>query len=166
MDYGHPERADRLAAEYCLGTLRGPARRRFEALLPAHPALARATARWQARLAPLDRAVEPVAAPARVWTAIERRLFGAPAAAPRWWQRAAPWRAATVAALALGLALFAVRLPPLLQPGEAAPRLVLLAPQVALAGGQSAGFVASLSADGTALVLRPLRALDLGGQRT
>ncbi|MDE2398501.1 MAG: anti-sigma factor, partial [Burkholderiales bacterium] len=82
-------------------------------------------------------------------------------------QRAAPWRAATAAALAmaLGLALFAVRLP-LLQERDAAPRLVLLAPQAALAGGQNARFVASLSADGTALVLRPLQALDLGGQRT
>ena len=39
MDYGRRERADRLAAAYVLGTLRGPARRRFEALLPAHPAL-------------------------------------------------------------------------------------------------------------------------------
>ena len=44
MDYSRPHLADSLAAEYVLGTLRGPARRRFEALLPAHPALAAAVA--------------------------------------------------------------------------------------------------------------------------
>ena len=49
MDYSRPELADRLAAEYVLGTLRGPARRRFEALLPAHPALNRAMLDWQRR---------------------------------------------------------------------------------------------------------------------
>ena len=50
MDYGRRERADRLAAAYVLGTLRGPARRRFEALLPAHPALREADEGWRLRL--------------------------------------------------------------------------------------------------------------------
>ena len=36
MDYSRPDLADRLAAEYALGTLRGGARRRFESLLAAH----------------------------------------------------------------------------------------------------------------------------------
>ena len=39
MDYANPQLADQLAASYAAGTLRGPARRRFEALLPSHPAL-------------------------------------------------------------------------------------------------------------------------------
>ncbi|MDG0857679.1 hypothetical protein EXH46_28355, partial [Pelomonas puraquae] len=36
MDYSKRELADRLAAEYALGTLRGGARRRLQQLLP-HP---------------------------------------------------------------------------------------------------------------------------------
>ena len=39
MDYAHKPLADALAAQYVAGTLRGPARRRFETLLPGHPAL-------------------------------------------------------------------------------------------------------------------------------
>ena len=60
MDYSRPALADRLAAAYVLGTLRGPARRRFEALLPAHPALRTAVAAWQGRLVPLSTSVAPV----------------------------------------------------------------------------------------------------------
>ena len=55
MNLLHAELADRLAAEYVLGTLTGGARRRFDALLPAHPALRRAVAGWETRLLPIDR---------------------------------------------------------------------------------------------------------------
>ena len=48
MDYAQPPLADALAAQYAAGTLRGAARRRFEALLPGHPALRAALALWQA----------------------------------------------------------------------------------------------------------------------
>ena len=44
MDYAQRLLADRLAAAYASGVLRGPARRRFEALLPSHPALRSALA--------------------------------------------------------------------------------------------------------------------------
>lgn len=95
MDYSRPELADRLAAEYVLGTLPSATRRRFEALLPAHPALREAVARWQQRLAPLDAhaSAKPIrigrgsrtstsASPtppmpsAAVWAGVQKRLFG------------------------------------------------------------------------------------------
>src|SRR6218665_3184410 len=92
MDYSRPLLAERLAAEYALGTLRGPARRRFERLLPAHPALADAVQAWQQRLQPLAGPVAPVAPPPQVWAAVQRRLFGAPTPAPGWWQRLGLWQ--------------------------------------------------------------------------
>lgn len=172
MDYFRAPLADRLAAEYVLGTLRGPARRRFDALLPAHPALRTAVMRWQDALVPLAASVKPVEPSARVWQGIEARLFGekrtadnGPMRSPlRWWQRVLPWRAATgfatAAALALGVAL---SLPKPVQP----PLVVVLAPADAVAAGalSKARFVASVSADGRGLVLKPIDALALDPQR-
>jgi anti-sigma-K factor RskA len=82
MDYSRPTCADKLAADYVLGTLRGRARRRFEALLPAHPELRRAVARWHDLLMPLAAAVPPLAPSAQTWQRIEERLFERGAAAP------------------------------------------------------------------------------------
>ena len=170
MDYIRARRADRLAAEYVLGTLRGPARRRFESLLPAHPALRAAVARWQGALMPLATTVRPVQPSPRVWRGIEARLFaqrqaaGTPPAKAGWWQSVLTWRAATglasATALVLGLAL---TIPPAAQP----PVLVVLAPSDAAAGAalQNARFVASVSADGRGLVLRPIDTVAPGPQR-
>lgn len=172
MNYFRAPLADRLAAEYVLGTLRGPARRRFDALLPAHPALRVAVVRWQDALVPLAASVRPVEPSARVWRGIEARLFAekraaneGPALSPgRWWQRVLPWRAATglatAAALALGVAL---SLPQPVQP----PLVVVLAPADAAAAGalSKARFVASISADGRGLVLKPIDAVALDPQR-
>lgn len=82
MDYAQRLLADRLAAAYASGVLRGAARRRFEALLPSHPALRAALAAWNDRLMPLTAGLEPVAPPPSVWTRIVARLDGT-AAAPR-----------------------------------------------------------------------------------
>src|SRR6185295_5496462 len=95
MDYSRPALGERLAAEYVLGTLRGPARRRFDALLPAHPALRAAVAHWQDALVPLAASVKPVQPSALVWQRIESRLFAEKRAAQErpgtqgspWWQR-------------------------------------------------------------------------------
>lgn len=170
MDYGRPDRCERLAAEYVLGTLRGPARRRLEALLPAHPALRRAVAGWQARLDVLAGSVPAVEPPPTVWRGIERRLFGAtatpaaPAAVPPWWQRLGVWRGgaafAATAALVFGLLL--------LQPVPVQPPIVVVmtASGAAPTQGVPVTFVASLNADGRSLVLKPLAGVELEAQRT
>lgn len=89
MNYHHPELLDRLAAKFALGTLAGPARRRFERLLRELPAARSALAEWEERLAGLARSVPPVPAPARVWTAIDARTAprAATASKPGWLAR-------------------------------------------------------------------------------
>ena len=158
MDYGNPRRADALAAEYVAGTMRAGARRRFEALLPSHPALQRAVRGWQDRLIPLSVALPPQAPPARVWRAIEQRLWPAPAVLP-WWRRLGLWRAlsgfATVAAV--GFAVLLASPPPV----QAPVVVVLQGTGTDTAGG----FVASVSGDGQALVTRPLMRVNLQADR-
>jgi anti-sigma-K factor RskA len=101
-----PALQDRLAAEYVLGTLRGPARARFQSWLRDDAALRRTVSEWEERLAPMASAVREVAPPARVWQNIEARIgkpAGVPAGAARpvasaaapasgWWDSLAFWR--------------------------------------------------------------------------
>jgi anti-sigma-K factor RskA len=171
MDYSRPELADRLAAAYVAGTLRGSARRRFVALMRVHPALRQAVRGWEARVMPLTASVGPVAPPARVWQAIERRIAPvAPAGglAPQagWWGRLAVWRAiagvTSTAAVALAVLL---ALPQPAQP----PIVVVLsstgAPPSGAGGVVQASFVASISADGRALVTKPISTVALQADR-
>jgi len=173
MDYSRPELADRLAADYVSGTLRGPARRRFESLLVAHPGLREAMRRWQDRLMPLTGVVDPVPPSAQVWAAIEARIDPGATTRPstqRWWHQLNVWRAlatlATTAALIMGLALT--------QPGPAVPPIVVVlsaaaSPASSATGAGSpvipASFVASISGDGRSMVTRPLTEVPLEANR-
>lgn len=159
MDYSRPALADRLAADYVAGTLRGPARRRFEALLPAHPALRAAVRAWQDRLMPLTATLAPQPPPPQVWQRIQARIGGAAAVAPApaaWWARLAFWRgfAALASVAALSLAVL------LASPGPTLPPIVVVMNATAPAGGAGgvipASFVASISGDGRAVVTKPL----------
>jgi anti-sigma-K factor RskA len=91
MNYLLPERLERLAREYALGTLAGPARRRFERVLRNAPAAARAVGAWQERLSGLAGAVPPLQPRDSVWRALEQRLFtttsGAAQQGPLHWLR-------------------------------------------------------------------------------
>ena len=160
MDYGRPDLADRLAAEYVAGSLHGAARRRFEALLPSHPLLRDAVAAWQARLLPLTQAVAPVEPPRAVWQRIEARI-GVATAPPRagLWQRLALWRSLTavagVVAIVLGLLL--------VQPLPSQPPIVVVL--AATAGAAEGGFVAGVSADGRSVVTKPIVPVALAADR-
>jgi anti-sigma-K factor RskA len=68
------ELKERLAAEYALGTLRGAARARLRRQALDDAELRDAIAAWEARLAPMAEAVEPVAPPPRLWRQIDGRL--------------------------------------------------------------------------------------------
>ena len=86
------ELADRLAGAYALGTLRGPARRRFEAIARQSPALKARVVIWQERMAAMAE-LEPARTPdPLVWERIDKQL------------RATPLPAAGVAAAEGGLA--------------------------------------------------------------
>lgn len=172
MDYSRPELADRLAADYVAGTLRGRARRRFETLLPAHANLRAAVRAWQDRLMPLTASIAPQPPSPAVWRSIETRLWGgATAAAPvqRWWARLAFWRGfsalATVATLSLAVLLAS---PPPAQP----PIVVVMNATAPVPGAPAVPgaivpvtLVASISGDGRSVVTRPLTPVALQPDR-
>lgn len=117
MRYETQELLDRLAAEHVLGTLRGPARRRFERLCAESAAARGALHRWEDDWSVLSRSLRPIQPSERVWANVSRRLFGARSAAPRvsrWrtWQLAA---AASLIAVALIVALIVHQQQPPLQ---------------------------------------------------
>ena len=108
----NPALADQLAASYALGTLRGGARRRFEALAREHASLRAAALIWQGRIASVAELQPEVAPSPAVWTRIENlvqadkqarlmqtaRSAPAPAApAGRWWASLGLWRGAAAA---------------------------------------------------------------------
>ena len=160
MDYARPELAQQLAADYVMGTLRGPARRRFESLLTSHPTLRQATLDWERRLHQLADVTPPVAPSAAVWPAIEQRLFGLATAdvAPRWWQRLGWWQGATGLAMVASVVLAVLLARPVPEVAPQPPVIVVLQAQPGAnqAGVHPVGFVASVGGDGRSLVLRPL----------
>ena len=161
MDYSRPERADRLAAAYAVGTMRGGARARFEALLPSHPALRGALRQWQERLMPLAAVIPPLAPPARVWRRIEAVLFpGKAADAPlAWWRRLALWQGLSATATVAALSLAAL----LANPPAQTPFVVVLS---SAGVGAAPSFVASFNADGRSVVTRPLVPVSVDAQRS
>jgi len=164
MDYGHRDRADALAAEYVIGTMRGGARRRFESLLPAHAVLRAAAAAWQERLMPLTAVLEPVPPSGEVWRRISDRLDRRKSVVASTWRRLSFWRGvsalATVATIGLAVLLAVPR-------AVAPPVVVVLAATGAAASGAATPpLVASISGDGTTLVTRPIRPVALRPDRS
>ena len=113
MNYLSPHLLDELAAQYALGTLRGPARQRFERLTRSEPAALIALLRWEDKLVGLMAEVKPVPPPRDAWDKIRRRLnhgaqverngfFGTLAGC---WNRSQLAMASGIAALALTIAV-------------------------------------------------------------
>jgi anti-sigma-K factor RskA len=155
MDYSRPELADRLAAEYVAGTLRGAARQRFEGLLPAHPTLRGAVRAWQDRLIPLTLAIAPQPPSANAQQAKASAVS---------WRQLAFWRGLAGLATAAAVVLAVVLAVP--QPAQP-PIVVVLGPAVPPAGGGAApaSFVASISPDGRSMVTRPIANVRLEPNR-
>lgn len=105
MNYSNPQLLEELAAQYALGTLRGPARQRFERICQQSQAAMNAVQRWEDRLYGLAGQIKPVAPPAYVLKNVRKRLghqranggiFG-------WWPRAQLALAASVATVAVAV---------------------------------------------------------------
>lgn len=107
----NPALVEQLAASYALGTLRGGARRRFEALARTHAPVRAAALIWQGRMASVAE-LQPQAAPSpAVWKHIENlvnadrqakamqaaRQAPVAAAGGGWWASLGLWRGATAA---------------------------------------------------------------------
>lgn len=105
----HPELLEQLASSYALGTLRGGARRRFEAMARTQAPVRAAALIWQSRLSSLNELQVPAQPSPAVWGRIEHVLNGElqpaarrirPGAATPWrgWLRSvALWRLGTAA---------------------------------------------------------------------
>jgi anti-sigma-K factor RskA len=70
----HPQTLDRLAANYALGTLRGGARRRFEAISRDNATVRAAALVWQGRLSGMTELQSPILPAPEVWTRIQNMV--------------------------------------------------------------------------------------------
>jgi anti-sigma-K factor RskA len=104
MNFNNPKLRDMLASEYALGTLHGPARRRFERLLRDDADLRRTVQDWEERLMPLTQAIAPAVPSKRVWRNIETRI-GKRRDTASFWQNLTFWRALGIASTSLAFGL-------------------------------------------------------------
>lgn len=74
MNYQSDDLKNSLAAEYVLGTLRGPARQRFQKLMMQQSSISDATLMWEQHLNVLGQKLPPVTPDVAVWKGIEKKL--------------------------------------------------------------------------------------------
>lgn len=160
MNLGRPDRADALAAQYVIGTLRGRARERFERVARTDPALADAVRRWEERLLPLAEGLPDVAPPEHVWRAIRSRIGAESHARASFWSNLGWWRGLAIASLAAVVALSVV----LLRPGTERAGGALVA---VLSGSDArAAFVASADRFGRYLTIKAISRIDVPADRS
>lgn len=113
----HPELLDKLAASYALGTLRGGARRRFEALAREQAPVRAAALIWQTRIGSVAELQTQISPAAEVWTRIDnlvradverqamhdaQRTF-APPSLVGWFRNLFVWRGVAAAGVAVAV---------------------------------------------------------------
>lgn len=147
---------DALCGEYLIGTLRGPARRRFERALREEPGVALRLRRWQAMAPGYSAKVH--AQPSReVWRRLEKELdlprYGRP-----WYQREVFWAAWAAAASVVLLIAFVMQI----TPREREPAAI-----AELSGkDKTVRVTAHRSSDGRTLALRATRAMVAGANQS
>lgn len=70
LRYQNPELQDLLASNYVMGTLRGPARKRFESLMSRNESLVQRVRQWQEKMQPLHEVTPEVAPKKATWQKI------------------------------------------------------------------------------------------------
>ena len=160
MNLSLPDRAEALAAEYVLGTLRGRARKRFERAMRTDRLVGDAVRAWEERLLPLSEAIQPIEPPERVWRAIQARLQTARAPRTPLWSSLGLWRGLAFASLAaiVVLATLLVRTAP--QRSEGAVVAVLAAKDA------KATLVASADRFGRYLTIKAIERIDVPPDRS
>lgn len=74
MKYQQQELLDALAVDFILGAMRGAARRRFQQLMMAKPAVRETVWRWEQHLNPMAEGLPPTLPDPVVWQRIQQRL--------------------------------------------------------------------------------------------
>lgn len=155
----HPH-LDAVAGEYLLGTLRGPARKRFERSLRDEPRVALHLRRLEALFTPRYAPMMEVQPAAHTWARLERELDLARYRTP-WYRRLGIWRglaAASTAALVLSVGF------QLMRPSPSEPAMVVVA---RLEGkSEAARVTAALALDRTAIELKTSRPVLAGPQQS
>lgn len=122
----NPELADRIAAAYGLGTLRGGARRRFEAQARQSPMLRALAIAWQERFTAMTE-LQPRHEPSpNVWKRIRIQLDRESEVQAAAGARARPWRGFALAGAFATLAAFGVAVSLFMQLGERGDALARL----------------------------------------
>ena len=136
---------DALCGEYLLGTLRGPARRRFERAVRDEPLVAQRLRHWQNNFTPRYALMIEARPSPQVWKRLEKTLG---LARRRSWFRRFAWPIAVTAALVMIIGVQIVRQQPELQ--------------IAELSGKAATVSANLSRDGRTLILHSDRPVVAG----
>lgn len=153
----HPETVDRIAAEYALGTLAAPARRRLDTLMSQRRDVAHAVWAWNERLGGVLAAQQPLPVSAAAWTRLESQVFGTQGGQmtriQKWWLRLlAPIPAG---ALALGL-LIGSMLGPVWEASRSSTQLPESYVGVLANSGGKPGLIVSSLRRGTTVDLKQL----------